>query len=91
MSYNISVNKWEILFPHTTIKKKSNSGAFPSPRGGHAAIINDGLLYIFGGTEGDKRFNDMWTFNLKTKLWCEITYSGNVPDVKSFVTKSLID
>ena len=82
MSYSLNTNKWEVLFPHTVATRKNASG-FPAPRAGQAGVIVDGLLYLFGGTNGDKKFNDMWTFNLRSKTWTEIicTNSG-LPDVR---------
>jgi len=39
---------------------------------------------VFGGTNGIKTLNDLWRFDLKTKIWSEIK-TDNPPEVKMAV------
>ena len=48
-SFNISTRKWTEL---------QCTGSIPSPRSGHAAVLIDGVMYVFGGFTMDKTYLD---------------------------------
>lgn len=80
MSYDFANKKWEVLFPHASVKKINSN--YPTPRSGQSSIIVQDNLYIFGGANDDKKFNDMWTFNLISNSWSQIIYKNDLkPDV----------
>jgi hypothetical protein len=39
------------------------------PRINSCLALEDNKLYIFGGTNCDKKFDDLWTFDLITSKW----------------------
>jgi hypothetical protein len=43
----------------------------PSMRGGHQMCIDVdyGLVYLFGGWDGQKDLSDFWCYNENTRLW----------------------
>jgi hypothetical protein len=57
----------------------------PLPRVGHAAVIFNNNLYIYGGEGPDGvYYNDMWTYNLQTNQWSEVKYSAtDIPTARS--------
>jgi len=47
-------------------------GNRPSPRYGHTAIVFSNFMWIFGGMDGEKVFNDVHIFNFETQEWREV-------------------
>mmetsp|Transcript_117160 Transcript_117160/g.373174 ORF Transcript_117160/g.373174 Transcript_117160/m.373174 type:complete len:792 (+) Transcript_117160:52-2427(+) len=66
--------KWELL---------DNVGDVYTPRTGHAVVNEDGVFYLFGGTDGSARQSDVHAYNVETNLWQEIQTSGRVPPARS--------
>lgn len=58
-------------------------GDIPGRRGGHAMCMDTerGLIYLFGGYDGEKNLNDFWVYNVKQEYWKVI--SRNVMDEKN--------
>ena len=58
-SFNISTRKWTEL---------QCTGSIPSPRAGHAAVVIDDVMYVFGGCTHDESYlGDLTAFNLSSK------------------------
>ena len=47
----------------------SQRGDEPGSREGHSLTHVGSLLYLFGGSDGAKEFNDLHTFDPKTFTW----------------------
>lgn len=47
------------------------NGEIPSARGGHAMCIDSqrGLIYLFGGWDGQKSLDDFWLYDIKERRW----------------------
>lgn len=60
--------------------KFETSSKQPEIRSSHSASVYNHCLYIFGGIsdEGEK-LNDFWKLDLKTRIWIQITGSGELP------------
>jgi len=56
-SLNLNTMTWSLI--------SYGNGPGPSPRAFHAATIHEGTIYIFGGADGDERFDDLWAFRLR--------------------------
>jgi hypothetical protein len=56
--FNSSTSEWRILAPQGDIK--------PPPLSKHSSLIYGTSLYLFGGTDGEKVFNDIWVLDLGT-------------------------
>jgi len=58
-SFNISTRKWTEL---------QCTGSIPSPRLGHAAVLVDNVMYVFGGEiEYDTYLGELTALNLSSK------------------------
>ncbi|CAJ1418468.1 unnamed protein product [Effrenium voratum] len=53
-----------------------NIGDVYTPRTGHAVVNEDGVFYLFGGTDGAARQSDVHAYNVETNLWQEIRAGG---------------
>ncbi|CAD8049418.1 unnamed protein product [Paramecium sonneborni] len=60
-SYSFNLNHW--------IKLNKSKEKQPSPRDGSSIAIHNSNLYMFGGKNGDLRYNDLWSFDLSTQEW----------------------
>ena len=57
-SFDISTRKWTEL---------QCTGSIPSPRGFHAAILVDGVMYVFGGFSGKTHLDDLIGLQLSSE------------------------
>lgn len=48
----------------------------PKPRGYHTANIVGSKLIVFGGSDGDSCFSDVWLFDITTSLWSAVNTSA---------------
>merc|ERR1719253_2085623 len=60
-----------------------NVGDVYTPRTGHAVVNEDGVFYLFGGTDGAARQSDVHAYNVETNLWQEIRANGTPPAARS--------
>ncbi|KAI7870788.1 hypothetical protein BDF14DRAFT_1769756 [Spinellus fusiger] len=74
--------RWEFL---TAL----NAG--PSGRAGHVSVIYDNKFYIFGGTDGDHLYNDIWCFDFQTQLWAPVPAAGYIPVPRKGCSSCLMD
>ena len=79
--FNFSDSEWAQLFSHKIKFNKKD----PVGRMGAGSAIVGNSLFIFGGTDSNKRFNDLWEFDLITKIWKEIAANDNIPEVIIYV------
>lgn len=78
MMFDIENKKWILPFSKEEgIQFVDPNG--PSPRCGHSATIHNNNLYVFGGTNGELRFNDIWVYDLVNKSWKQIKPKENPP------------
>ena len=59
------------------------NGDVPSRRGGHAMCmdVDGGLIYLFGGYDGQKSLDDFWVYNVRQNRWRLISHK--VSDMKN--------
>ncbi|CAK70961.1 unnamed protein product (macronuclear) [Paramecium tetraurelia] len=60
-SFSFTLNKW--------VKLNKSKGKQPSPRDGSSIAIHNQILYMFGGKNGDLRYNDLWQFDFSKQEW----------------------
>jgi hypothetical protein len=77
IEFNLSSEEW---IPHYKEPLQLNSGSGPAPRCGHTAVVLKNDMYVFGGTDGDIKFNDLWKYDLKQKTWSQLKFE-NAPAV----------
>lgn len=58
-------------------------GQVYTPRTGHVVAKQDGVFYLFGGTDGVARQSDVHAYNIETNLWQAIRVSGRIPTARS--------
>lgn len=49
------------------------------------------LYYSFGGTNGNKLFNDLWSFDLQTGIWVKIEAEGIIPVAREGCASAMVD
>ena len=58
-SFNVSARKWT---------KLQCTGSIPSPRSGHAGVLIDDVMYVFGGSAPDgTRLGDLAALSLSSE------------------------
>ena len=57
-SFNISTREWTEL---------RCTGSIPSPRGGHAAVLVDGVMYVFSGFNDETEVDDLYALQLSSE------------------------
>ncbi|RIB16112.1 hypothetical protein C2G38_1536638 [Gigaspora rosea] len=62
---------------HIISNKHDNS--IPSCRSGHTACVYKDKIYIFGGSNGEKCFNDTWCYDTSNSTWSELSCTGFIP------------
>ncbi len=55
----------------TTLKKWGRAADLPAPRGGHAAVVMDGLIHVLGGGNSRSTIADHSVFDPATNRWVE--------------------
>ncbi|EPY52141.1 cell end marker Tea1 [Schizosaccharomyces cryophilus OY26] len=63
----------------------------PPARAGHVALTYSDKLYIFGGTDGQTCFNDVWCFHPKQSAWSKVETFGHSPPPRAGHAASIID
>ena len=51
----------------------------PLPRSRHAAVLHESHIYIFGGGNASKNYNDMWTLDTQKLEWNRLKVFGDIP------------
>jgi N-acetylneuraminic acid mutarotase len=73
--YDYDTKKWTELTPQTD--------DLPFPRAGHASLVYDDMLYVFGGKNEDNvKLNDFWCLDLNTHKWISLP-NENPPQQRS--------
>ena len=72
------------MFVFSKIQPPKNASAnertavWPGPRYGHASTIAGHALFIYGGKNGSKEYNDLFRYDFEANLWTEIIVDGFV-------------
>jgi muskelin len=70
--------------PHSNWKRlhgKDSDETVPSPRGGHSLCIDtqNGMIYLYGGWDGEKNVGDFWRYDIKNAGWRLLDQDPNGP------------
>ena len=71
-------NQWEFLLPNT-VEGEPEHALVPAARTNHSVISYNDQLYLFGGTDGNRWFNDVWTYDPRTNSWSQQDCIGYIP------------
>lgn len=58
----------------------------PSPRGYHTANMVGSKLIVFGGSDGDECFRDVWVFDVETNIWKSVGIKLSYPRLSHTAT-----
>ncbi|KAI8099531.1 uncharacterized protein BX664DRAFT_354935 [Halteromyces radiatus] len=74
---------WErIVFPQ---------GSAPLPRSNHCSVLFDSKMFVFGGSDNDKLFNDIWVYDIPLKKWACLSPVGFIPSPRHYCSVSLVN
>ncbi|KAH3759122.1 rac protein [Pelomyxa schiedti] len=71
--YDLTVQSW-IQVPEREAGRPAPSGRFH-----HTAVCHNGNMILFGGMLNVKKLNDVWTFDISTKVWVKPPTRGITP------------
>ena len=80
--YSVSENRWELI----------EGGDRPPAMAGHSATVHRGLMVVFGGLHKQRSIghytssNDVWTFDLASKVW-QLEATVGEPPLPRYPTK----
>lgn len=66
-------------------------GAPPEARSRHSSNKHGECIYIFGGGDNKKLFNDVWSLDFVQKLWTPVATTGTPPSPRWGHTATLVD
>lgn len=74
--YDPTTNAWYDLSP---------SGDVPPARDNHSMVYDPitGKMILFGGYDGDNRFDDTWAYDPLANTWTELSPAGDLPPARS--------
>lgn len=73
-------NKWEFLVRNSHDGGPlPTSGQIPPARTNHTIVSFNEKLYLFGGTNGEHWFNDVWSYDPRTNIWTQQDCIGFIP------------
>jgi hypothetical protein len=59
-------------------------GDVPSAREGHAMVEYKGALYLFGGTDANSNFQEMYRYDVDVNRWELVPQRGDVPSGRAY-------
>ncbi|CAI7598427.1 hypothetical protein N7533_006854 [Penicillium manginii] len=83
-------NKWEVLVANSH-EGGPPEGQIPPARTNHSLVSYNDKLYLFGGTNGVKWFNDVWTFDPRAGVWTEMDCVGFIPTPREGHASALVN
>lgn len=84
--YNLKTNVWAKV-------KLPDNAPRPCPRSGHAAVVFNNSMYVFGGkADNSVKLNDLWAFNIQSQAWTRLNPVDEVrPETRSGHTACLYE
>ncbi|KAI0447267.1 hypothetical protein F4803DRAFT_363680 [Xylaria telfairii] len=83
-------NRWEILIESSEVDAPP-TGKVPPPRTNHSMITYNDKMYLFGGTNGQLWFNDVWCYDPPANTWTQLDCIGYIPSPREGHSAALID
>ncbi|KAG9284609.1 hypothetical protein G9A89_004651 [Geosiphon pyriformis] len=63
----------------------------PNGRAGHIACAYNDKIYVFGGADGERYYNDTWCYDIRNKTWSELACIGYIPIPRAGHGATLVD
>ncbi|RIA93152.1 hypothetical protein C1645_722866, partial [Glomus cerebriforme] len=83
----LSLNKGNQIPSWNFIAPKNSP---PPARSGHVSCVYQNKIYIFGGSDGEKYYNDTWCYDIKENTWTELSCIGYIPTPREFHGATII-
>lgn len=83
-------NKWEHLVQNSH-EGGPPEGQIPPARTNHTIVGFNDKLYLFGGTNGVKWFNDVWSYDPRANAWTEMDCVGFIPTAREGHAAALVN
>ncbi|KAJ5693079.1 hypothetical protein N7462_002502 [Penicillium macrosclerotiorum] len=83
-------NKWELLVQNSH-EGGPPEGQIPPARTNHSIVGYNDKLYLFGGTNGVKWFNDVWSYDPRANTWTELDCVGFIPTPREGHAAALVN
>eukprot|EP01125_Pyxidicula_operculata_P011200 TRINITY_DN3660_c0_g1_i4.p1 TRINITY_DN3660_c0_g1~~TRINITY_DN3660_c0_g1_i4.p1 ORF type:complete len:2686 (-),score=672.81 TRINITY_DN3660_c0_g1_i4:422-8479(-) len=94
-SFNTETRLWKKIdcSASSSTPSTSNSSLIPSPRAYHTAVLlQNSKIFIFGGkTFNNVYLNDIWIFDLESKVWVELPSYGIVPSPRAHMASIVLN
>ena len=74
---------WKLDLNEKWTNVEFNGNDCPEGRRYATMASKNEFLYLFGGRNEVKRFNDLWQFNTITSCWEEISTKGDIPKARA--------
>jgi len=82
---------WAYDFTTAKFEEVKTSGTKPSARSMHTAVMSDDTMLMFGGANPtDGNLGDLWSLDMSTMVWKELTPSTG-PDARNSATATMVD
>ncbi|KAJ2382774.1 hypothetical protein GGI05_005544, partial [Coemansia sp. RSA 2603] len=63
----------------------------PPPRAGHSSSVHLESIFVFGGMDSERCYNDLWEFSLTTNTWSRVTPNGATPPARYGHASAVVD
>ncbi|KAI7834471.1 hypothetical protein BX661DRAFT_139261, partial [Kickxella alabastrina] len=63
----------------------------PAPRAGHSCSMYPGSIFVFGGMDSDRCYNDLWEYSMETRQWTQVTPNGATPPARYGHASAVVD
>ncbi|CAG8461243.1 14775_t:CDS:10 [Cetraspora pellucida] len=73
---------WELVAPKSPL---------PPGRAAHILCAHNNKIYMFGGMDGDRCYNDMWCYDLHNNTWSQLSCAGFIPFPRKYHSATIVD
>lgn len=83
-AFDTETNTWEEI-------KTPDNEKHPLVRCGHRVFVSGRSVFMFGGSDDDVYYNDLWRFDTETKIWHPIETTGALPLPRNSFSLTVVD
>ncbi|KAL8967681.1 MAG: hypothetical protein Q9183_002804 [Haloplaca sp. 2 TL-2023] len=83
-------SRWEMLVPNSA-EGGPPEGQVPPARTNHTIVSWNEKLYLFGGTNGNQWFNDVWSYDPRLVAWQQLDCIGYIPAPREGHSAALVN
>ncbi|KAJ1883139.1 hypothetical protein LPJ57_000384 [Coemansia sp. RSA 486] len=71
--------------------QKMSDPLVPPPRAGHSCSVHLDTIFVFGGMDSERCYNDLWEYSLDTHVWRRVTPNGATPPARYGHASAVVD